>query len=189
MLLLTLKGRIISFVEDAHANGYAVISSMLIETEEGQRVTIAKKLAVRSDMLLSLQDIVAADAPCELFIEKTRWNWMSTPQHIFGLKAEHIAQFDNKKLGVKEALVCPGILLLLSCPIGLMALSNGHGFFLPTLLVMAITLVLVPPFTGGVIISLATLVGRLTTRVDRQSVFYGDAQEAKRVKALEPVTL
>jgi hypothetical protein len=189
MSLLTLKGRIISFVEDAHANGYAVISSMLMETEDGQRVTVAKKMAVRSDILLSLQSIVAADAQCELFIEKTRWNWMATPQHIFGLKSEHIAQFDSKKLGVKEALMCPGFLLLLSCPIGLLSYSNGHGFFFATILVMVIAMILVPPFTAGILMSLVTLMGRLLTKLDRRTVFYGDLEEVKRLKALEPATL
>jgi hypothetical protein len=189
MSLLILKGRIISFVEDAHANGYAVISSMLMDTEDGRRVTIAKKLAVRSDILLSLQDIVAADAICELFIEKTRWAWMATPQHIFGLKSEHIAQFDAKNLGLRAAMWPLGILVCIGLWMGFWMMFGGFNFFATFFLTILLATCFFPPFWILVPASLVTLVGILTTKLDRRTVFYGDLEEVKRLKALEPVTL
>ena len=70
------------------------------------------------------------------------------------------------------------------------SMISSNGFFELWFMTMMLTTAFVPPLCFGLPLTLIATVGVLAKRINRQKAFYGtNPDEARRLKALEPVSL
>jgi hypothetical protein len=177
MSFVKVTGRVESFIESTSL-GYATVGNMTVTAEDGRK-TIIREMHMRSDMLLLIQHCQSSGEPAEIYIEK-RSIWQFGSQ-CFGLKTNDAVLFDARNL----ALFVLGALPALALFCGLIAsLFMGPGG-----MVVAIALVGLFTLVAPLPLSTALLVWTFATRVDRKGLFYGDANETLRLKAMEPSTI
>jgi hypothetical protein len=192
MSLTTFKGKIISYVDLGHSGGYSSITSLLVESSDGGKLSFASPIRGRSDIMNSFQSAYDAGDDTELFIEKPFWPWFTGSAQIFGLKTEHISHYDGRNLSLRTAALIPVVLLILGAFwgfLGSVVLAKGDFLFM-WFMAMVITTVFAFPLWVWLPLSLISTVGVLAKRIDRHKTFYGsDPRNAQRIKAMEPVSV
>ena len=191
MGLLKLGGRVSSLVEFGHSRGYQTINTLLIDAANGQKLSYNKALIGRSDIMVALQEAQTNGDHIELYIEKPFWSWLTGGAQIFGIKTPTISHFDSRNRALILAGAIPAFVVLIGFVGAIVgSMISGNGFFELWFMTMMLTTAFVPPLWFGVPLALIATAGVLAKRINRQKAFYGtNPDEARRLKALEPVSL
>jgi hypothetical protein len=185
MAFLKLTGTIASFTEMMQPK-YSQVDDLIVTNADGRRTKVSS-LYLRNDMLQALQQAQVDGAEVELFLDR-RPTVMGHHQ-MFGFKSDAVAVFDRRDPTLLWNAI-PSMLLLV---VGwLISVQYFHAHVDATGFLFAAIIVQVGMMIGSMHaflpLSIARFTWQICNRLDREKLFYVDAQERDRLHAREFIT-